>query len=63
MMGETMKLIFGADPCEARENTSCFRTFPIDIGDKKKGMVLEGSMLQEISLTSCYCNLLHLGRL
>lgn len=36
MMGETMKLIFGADPCEVRENTSCFRMFPIDIGDKKK---------------------------
>lgn len=56
MLGETMELVFGADP-------SCLGTFPIDTRDKITGVALEDSLLQEINVTSSYCHLAQLRKL
>lgn len=43
MLGETMELVFGADP-------SCLGTFPIDTRGEISGVALEDSLLQEINV-------------
>lgn len=60
MLGETMELVLGADPCV---NTSCLGTFPIDTRDKITGVALEDSLPQEINVTSSYCHLAQLRKL